>query len=226
MKNNYIIYRVLFPNKKTYIGLTSVGLSKRKANHYYEVRMGSSLLFHKALRKYKGQEIWEILHEDIEFDKIAELEMIEIAKHNSTIDGYNLTYGGEGVRAVIVSKETRLKQSLAKLGKKSPERSDEWKRNISNSKKGEKNGMFGKSPPNKGISFDDTITELGRINFELSRAKIRKKIVMMDDNKVELLCFRSLREATEYCGLKSASSISDSIKKGNKCFGKRWKYLD
>lgn len=222
MKNKYIIYRVTFPNNKVYIGLTGSGLKKRKANHYYDVKVGSNLAFHNALRKYKGLEIWEIIHKNIAFEDIANLEILEISNHNSTVNGYNLTYGGEGVRAVLITDETKLKMSLAKLGKKSPVRDDEWKRNISEAKKGNKNGMFGKIPPNKGIAWKDNVSFAGQQSHKL---KVSKRVVMLNEKMEELICFKSIVDATIYCGLKSKSCISSAVINNKKSAGFYWKLI-
>lgn len=135
------IYAVEFPNGKLYFGITSEGTSKRIRRHKYDVKKGSNTKFHNALRKYSNQAIWYTL--DVVDDKYLAylLEIFLISEFNTTSEGYNITLGGEGRHGAKASKETKLKQRLAKLGKKAPERNKEWRSNISKAKKGVLNPM-------------------------------------------------------------------------------------
>lgn len=221
-----IVYKVSFPNKKVYIGRTCRTLRRRKMQHYGDARRGSNLPFHNALLKYEGIEVWEILHENIKVCEVSELEMLEIKKHNSIItkNGYNLTHGGEGVSMVEVSLETRAKQSKAKLGKKAPDRNDEWKENISKAKLGAKNGMFGKTPFNKNKKHTDYMTDDSRKKFLDSRNKLKKRLVAMNDSGEDVMIFNSLKEATEFFNYKSKSSIGEACVGKYKVAGFFWKY--
>lgn len=211
-----IVYRITFPNGKNYIGRTVKSLLKRKKEHYSSANRGSKLAVHRALLKYSGQEKWEVIHKNIEIDKISELEMLEIKNHNSTIlgNGYNLTHGGEGVRMVSVSEETKRLQSIAKLGTKAPHRSEEWRKNIAISKTGIKNGMFGKKPSNIGKSCKEFMGTSGYLDFIISREKLSVRVLARDLNGNDCICFKSISAATEYFGYKSTTSISDAIQKG------------
>lgn len=87
-------------NGKVYIGQTTRSPTTRKCEHLADIRRGSNLYFHNAIRKY-GESSFEfdILHQ-IEGDetyvelRLNELEIKEILCHNSFIAGYNLTKGG------------------------------------------------------------------------------------------------------------------------------------
>lgn len=134
------IYRVTFPNGKSYIGITTEGLYKRKVRHLYDSKK-FDFKFYRALNKYSGQETWEVIDqvEDVSLAYLLEITYIDL--YNSYYEGYNSTFGGEGKHGTKASKKTRLRQRLAKLGKKAPYRDDIWRRNISLSKSGEKGPM-------------------------------------------------------------------------------------
>lgn len=111
------------------------------------------------------------LYENLDYDTAIKLEIEVISKigRNNLKKGslVNLTDGGEGRKNVIVSEETKKKQSLAKIGKapsnKGKAPSKETREKISNSLKGLKNFNFGKhfseehkrkiSESNKGIQI-------------------------------------------------------------------------
>ena len=92
------------------------------------------------------------LYEKLEYESALSLEIEIISKigrcnlKNGPL--VNLTDGGQGRRNVIVSDDTRKKQSLAKIGKspsnKGQSPSEETRKKISNSLKGEKNFNYGK----------------------------------------------------------------------------------
>lgn len=118
-------YRIYFPEPdKCYIGQTN-NIEKRMKEH---LRSGS--LVCKALWKYDDWDV-SILHICKSRDVAHTLEIEEIRNHKSVApNGYNLTYGGEGVTA---SDETKEKLSKASLGKP---KSEEAKRNMSKAKLG------------------------------------------------------------------------------------------
>jgi len=116
-------------NGKSYIGLTSTTLEKRKKSHYAAARRGQGFHFHNALRKYK-EDVWEwtILEECESRVTAGLLESKYILQHNTYESGYNRTTGGEAAFTKVVRPETRAKQSAAMTGKKF---SEEHKRNLS-----------------------------------------------------------------------------------------------
>lgn len=135
------IYQILFPNGKSYIGVTSEGIDKRKQRHYLDAKNNVPYKIYNALRKYKGQEEWILLDSVSDWDLACLIEMVLIESFDSVRNGYNTTLGGQGRYGVKATEETKQKLRMAKLGKKAPERSEKWCRNISEAKKGEKNGQ-------------------------------------------------------------------------------------
>lgn len=102
-------------NKK-YIGVTSRDVNFRLSGHFRDARAGSSLVFHKAIRKY-GKETFKIsvLCECSSKEEAMSKEIEMISKHNTlNPNGYNMTTGGEGV-VKLCSESIRIKSEKAKL---------------------------------------------------------------------------------------------------------------
>ncbi len=112
-----IIYKVTFPNSKVYVGLTTTTLKKRKIGHYSKMRKGYTQYFYNALRKYQGQESWEIIDETENFENLKKLEIHYIDFYKSYTNGYNLTKGGDGTVGYRVTEQGRLSMSKAKIGR-------------------------------------------------------------------------------------------------------------
>lgn len=108
----YSIYKATcLVNNKNYIGFTS-NFKKRKKEH---LTSKDNFYFHKALKKYgKDNFIWEILYESHDLEHTLNImEPLYIFIHNSYLEGYNLTTGGEGSPQRICTQETRQKLSKA-----------------------------------------------------------------------------------------------------------------
>ncbi len=89
-------------NGKVYVGLTTQTLSARWTGHLGEARRGAKTSLHCAIRKYGADSFTRReIHEANSKEELLALEIAEIAEYRSTEPefGYNLTYGGEGVRA-------------------------------------------------------------------------------------------------------------------------------
>lgn len=105
-----IIYKIIFPNGKAYIGKTTQEtLEMRLRQHQQE---GSRCrLLRYALRKYADQWTSKILSHHRTQDELDAAEIAAIAEHNTLApNGYNLTTGGEGGTP---SEETRKKLAVA-----------------------------------------------------------------------------------------------------------------
>lgn len=122
-ETKYLIYRILFPNGKSYVGWTQKSLEQRKSDHW-------KTCFHKK-RRYAvhnailkcgfGNLKWEILYEsnDQEFSlNIMEPYCIKLYNSHESKNGYNLTWGGDAPGlGIIQSEETKKKRSLSLKGK-------------------------------------------------------------------------------------------------------------
>ncbi len=142
-KHNYGIYRLIFPNGKSYIG-QSVDLNNRFSLYKNSLCKKQNHLYN-AIQKYGWDNIKiEILlyTDDRRILNIAEVFFIKY--FHSMKNGYNMTVGGGGCNGAkrseetkrkmsiagkgrIVSKESKEKMSKAQKGKKHKERSKEWR---------------------------------------------------------------------------------------------------
>jgi group I intron endonuclease len=114
------IYGFKSPSGKWYIGQTSqksLHLYISKSYRYLEGESRTKLK--RALLKH-GFDSFEIFILDIcpDHDSLNELEKEYIKFYDSVENGYNCTYGGD---CPLFSEDTKLKISIANLGKKKPE---------------------------------------------------------------------------------------------------------
>ena len=105
-------------NNKKYVGQTksSIGYKKRFSDHCSEAKYSyGKCALHNAIIKYgKDNFIVELIEDNIEEKDIDNLEKYYIAYYNTFIEnnqGYNMTYGGQGVHGYKHSKDTLLKIS-------------------------------------------------------------------------------------------------------------------
>jgi group I intron endonuclease len=162
-------------NGKCYVGCTSLTLEKRRQQHFDITRKVDSA-FRNAIKKYGTIAFeWEILETCFETEVMFQREKFWIKELNTiSPNGYNMTFGGEGGKLspdAIESKlgrkasdETKLKMSLARIGKKMPSEfgeairqrilgsklSEETKKKISDSQRGKPGRRLGKKVSNEG----------------------------------------------------------------------------
>ena len=120
-EKRYIVYRHIFPNGKSYIGITCV------KPYYYRWRAGSSYSqqpkIYRAIKKYGWKNvIHEVLYDNLSREDANRLEQEMIDKYNSIENGYNISTGGGGTNGIPCSDEKKLKISKANKGK--PNRND------------------------------------------------------------------------------------------------------
>lgn len=115
-----VLYQLLFPNGKSYIGITYKDAATRFEEHCNFAKRGITKCNRKgpilwpAIRKYgKDEIICNVLHHSDNWEELCKLEQEAIISYNSLApNGYNLTSGGEGQRRPV-SNETKLKISLS-----------------------------------------------------------------------------------------------------------------
>lgn len=133
------------PSGKIYIGQTKHSIEKRFQQHQKE--SSKCLAIRRAVKKYGWKNLekdwYECPDEDLNFDE--ELLVKELG--TLAPGGYNLKGGGDNCGEL--SEETRQKMSESQKGDKShmfgKTRTDEEKQKMSEAQKGEKNHMFGKT---------------------------------------------------------------------------------
>jgi len=83
---------------EVYIGKTHLTLKKRWCAHLYLAKRGSESHFHRAIRKYgEGVFVTSTLHDGLTEEAANQKEIECIAAVNSTVNGYNMTPGGDGI---------------------------------------------------------------------------------------------------------------------------------
>ncbi len=111
------IYKIVFPNGKHYIGLTSRSLEDRQKEHKWSVKSGNyNNLVYRALTKYEMVDTFELVEIDTAdtLEELCEKEIGYIQEYNSYYmdgNGYNMTLGGEGFNGYIRTEEDNRKNS-------------------------------------------------------------------------------------------------------------------
>lgn len=117
-EKTYVVYRHIFPNGKSYIGITCV------KPYYYRWRAGSGYYsqpkVYNAIKKYGWDNIkHELLCENLSQKEANKVEQEMIDKYDSVENGYNVSAGGGGTYGIPCSEETKLKIGQANKGKPS-----------------------------------------------------------------------------------------------------------
>ncbi len=135
-----IVYKATnVKNDMPYIGQTTKTLEERKQAHINESKT-DDLYFHNALKKYGVDGFkWEVIYHCKDIDELYGMERYYIQLYNTIRPyGYNLTLGGEGNFGWVPSEETKKNISKALKGRKMEPFTDEHKRKIGESQKGNK----------------------------------------------------------------------------------------
>ena len=166
-----IVYKVVNKiNGHFYIGMTKRSLAARKYQHLRTTDSG--FYFHNAIQKY-GKEVfeWEVIDSSAKtYEELLEKEKFYIATLKPQ---YNLTAGGQGNlsnRGRKHTPESRLKITLAQLGKKKRPMSPEGRKNISEA-------MMGKKYPNRRPMSEEQKEKI-RIflrNYKQPREVVKKR---------------------------------------------------
>ena len=198
MGDRYIVYKHTSPNNKSYIGITSQKSERRWRRNGYGYK--DHTYFWNAIQKYG----WDNFQHEILFEGLtkeeAEQKEIELIAHYNSNDGncgYNLSIGGES-------------------GSKGYKYTEEQRKRMSENRKGEKNGMYGKHHTEETKQkerklhtrenlSEDTIYKMsvakkGKKRDKQSIEKQRKTI----SNKV--ICIET---ACEYIGTKEAGRLNN-----------------
>lgn len=102
-----IIYLLISPSGKYYIGKTSKTIDERFKIHQRESRCGKDTQLARALRKYNQPELWtkKILYEcNKEQSNLLEKFFIDFYQSYDNKFGYNMTLGGDGIDSETASK--------------------------------------------------------------------------------------------------------------------------
>jgi hypothetical protein len=132
------IYKIVFPNGKHYIGLTTTSLEQRTKEHNFRAKNGDTKCLYNAIRKYDMVDTFELIEIDTAdtLEELCEKEIGYIIEYNSYYmnkNGYNMTYGGEGTNGYVYTEEDKRKFSEAQ--KKYHEEHPEARQQMSEIKK-------------------------------------------------------------------------------------------
>ena len=184
-----VIYEILYPSGKRYIGKDSNWPHRKKAHIYQSKKDTPSQLCEKKMAEHGYVHIRAIARFDTTEDlDIAEefyiaLYQTNICRWKGKARGYNLTDGGEGVCGLVMSEEMRQKMSEAKREVSEETRrklreawekrklipmSDETRRRRSEAKKGKTRPPFSEATKEKL-----RVSRTGSVATEKAKAKMR-----------------------------------------------------
>ena len=132
-ENKYgYIYKIQFPNGKHYIGQTTTSLKQRTKEHRRCAKNGDTKCLYNALRKYDMVDTFELIeiYASDTLEELREKEIRYIKEYNSYYmnkQGYNMTYGGEGINGYVFTEDDNIKNSerRKKYYEKYPEKKKE-----------------------------------------------------------------------------------------------------
>ena len=210
-----IIYKITNKtNGKIYIGQTVKDLSARWKRHCCPSSGCTAL--HNAIVKY-GADNFTVEQIDVACSKeeLDRKEQYWIKHFNSRVpNGYNLSDGGDGCLGYKHTEEAKMRMAEARIGKGTPH-TEEWKRQCSIRQLGNKH-------PHKGSPWSE---EQRQLMSALRKGKAfpqkYKKIMCIDTQTI----FDSRKQAAEWLGV-YPSALSIAVKKGNRCGGYMWKYVE
>jgi hypothetical protein len=157
------LYRLDFPNGKSYIGITNETAALRFARHVKKANAGQKQAVLNAIRKYSpGRVKVSTLVIANDWGYLLDLERRAIQAFGTKApSGYNLTDGGEGVLGLECRPETRAKISAANLGRKM---TDEQRAKVSE-------GLRRRDPPSETTRAKLSAANSGKIHSPETRAK-------------------------------------------------------
>jgi group I intron endonuclease len=220
MEKKFVVYMHTSPSNKRYIGITSTDVRRRWQNGF---GYRNNPHFFNAIMKYGWENFThDILFENIPQESACEIEqqLIKKYKTNNSQFGYNRSFGGENPHNGEVSRETRQKIRNARLGSHhTPEtieklriihtglkHSEVSKRKMSESKKGSKNGMYGK----KG----------GETQKNAVRKKICKPVICIETQTI----YPSIKDAERMTGICDSGIHAVCKRQRATAGGYHWEY--
>lgn len=224
MNKDYVVYMHTSPSNKKYIGITSQNPERRWRKNGAGYK--DHLYFWRAIQKYGWDSFkHDILYIDLTKEEAErkEIELIAYYKSNNTNFGYNISTGGES-------------------GSKGYRYSEELKKHMSENRKGEKNGMYGKHHAKESIEkgrikhlrenlSSDTIYKMSvaKMGRKRSDESIRKQIETISNKVICIetsVVYNSIKEAGILNGL-DPSCISKACRGKRKTVGGfHWCYGD
>lgn len=224
MNNNYIVYMHTSPSNKKYIGITSQKPERRWRKN--GIGYKDHLYFWRAIQKYG----WDNFKHDILFIDLTkeeaeqkEVELIAYYNSNNVNFGYNMSIGGES-------------------GSKGYKYSEEQRKRMSETRKGEKNGMYGRHHTKEAIEKDreahlrenlseDTIYKMSiaKKGKKRDRRAVEKQIETISNKVIcveTAIVYNGTKEAGRLNNLDSSSIAKVCRGERKTCGGFHWRYGD
>lgn len=236
--SNYSVYRHIFPNGKSYIGITSQPLEKRFENGRGYKKCPK---INNAILKYGWNNVeHELLYSGLSKDEAEAKEIELIAFYGTVENGYNIEHGGNTTGTHNI--ETRTKISIGNKGKKKPPVSEDRKKYLSELFTGANNPFYNKTHSeevkvehskfmmgnqyNKGNHHTE---EFKKAKSALMKEKYsnggnpRCKAVVCTDVNGNVIKYYSLRKAAQELG-KNVSLLHKAVKNHSFYCGYYWGY--
>ena len=233
IKTGYIVYKHTTPNRKIYIGITSLSLQNRWRNGKGYRR---NTLFFKAINKYG----WDNIKHEVLFDNLTkeeaeqkEIELIKLYKSNNKKFGYNIENGGNSKgkisdaekkkRSIIFKGKNNPMYGVKRYGAENPafgkhwteERKKQHSQKLMGRYKGNNNPMFGKHHTEKQKAL---FSEM----FKGSKNPRAKKVFCIETNTIYL----TAKEASKITGINNSSISQCCNGKYKTAGGYHWKFLN
>jgi group I intron endonuclease len=115
-------------NGKSYIGSTVHKLSRRISGHKSRAKLGSNLVFHRAIRKYSIKNFeWKILSKASSVSEMLKMESIYIKEHKTLKNGYNSTPGYDNTTlGYKFTDKQKSKMKKLNKGENNPNYGNKW----------------------------------------------------------------------------------------------------
>lgn len=223
-------------NGKMYIGQTTQTMAQRRTKHRAGARQehgrSQNMPFINALKKYGYENFFEevlfsaFTKTDLDW---AESYFICLFNTLNKSNGYNAKMGGSNGKHTVQSKE-KIKQANFSEKKKAIYRSDAFRAQC------RKNAIYLQTPESRkkaGLSKRGkapTASQLaglaiGRKRGLLKHERKHRCVISIKDG-IELLGFRSIKDAAKFYNLHAAGISANLIKKTNTCGGMQWRYAN
>lgn len=195
------IYKITSPTGKIYIG-QSINIKKRFLK-YKTIDCKNQSRLYKSFIKYG---VLNHSLEVIEQCEISELNNMERYWQDfydaSGKNGLNCILTRSTEKAQIISEQTKIKLSKVSIGVK---KSETHSKNISKSKIGSKNGMYGKTPFNKGVKMSDELKI--KISKKLKGRISHRKGIKTNKNSYNSMIILDINTGVFYYSVKEISDL-------------------
>lgn len=181
MTGIYKIQSISHPNR-CYIG-SAVNVKSRFRVHKHQLQKNKhhSIKLQRHFNKYGESDLIFILITSCEKGQLIELEQWFIDTNKPYFNNRMIADSNTGIKW---TEEAKQRHSINSRGRKCPPRTEEHRKNISLSKIGDKNPMFGKEPANKGKKRPEVAAKLrGRKGHSQSQIAIDNLKERMKNNQ-------------------------------------------